>query len=102
MEDAAYRLVQEALANVAKHAGVGFAEVVVRETPASLDVTISDAGAGFEQGASDSGFGLVGMRERIALLGGALAIETAPQQGTVIRASIPAKREHSTGVASAV
>ena len=102
VEDTAYRLVQEALMNVAKHAQVGRAEVVVREQPASLDVTISDAGAGFEPGATASGFGLVGMRERIALLGGALAIEAAPQQGTVIRASIPAKRGGASEIASAV
>ena len=102
VEDAAYRLVQEALMNVAKHAQVARAEVVVRETPKSLDLVVSDSGAGFESDTDAGGYGLLGMRERIALLGGTLAIETAPEQGTVIRATIPAVRDESAGIATAV
>jgi two-component system, NarL family, sensor histidine kinase DevS len=102
VEDAAYRLVQEALANVTKHARVARAAVVVRQSPAALDLVVSDAGQGFEAAADERGYGLLGMRERIALLGGTLAIETAPGQGTVIRASIPAEAEESAGIATAV
>jgi signal transduction histidine kinase len=99
VEDAAYRLVQEALMNVSKHAHVGRAEVVVRETPSSLDLVVSDSGAGFEADADADGYGLLGMRERIALLGGTLSIETAPRQGTVIRATIPGAREQPIATA---
>jgi signal transduction histidine kinase len=99
VEDAAYRLVQEALMNVSKHAHVGRAEVVVRETPSSLDLVVSDSGAGFEADADAAGYGLLGMRERIALLGGTLSIETAPRQGTVIRATIPGAREQPIATA---
>ena len=99
VEDAAYRLVQEALMNVAKHAHVARAEVVVRETPSSLDLVVSDSGAGFEVDADARGYGLLGMRERIALLGGTLSIETAPTQGTVIRATIPGAREQPIATA---
>jgi signal transduction histidine kinase len=99
VEDAAYRLVQEALMNVAKHAHVARAEVVVRETPGSLDLVVSDSGAGFEVEADAGGYGLLGMRERIALLGGTLSIETAPTQGTVIRATIPGAREQPIATA---
>jgi two-component system, NarL family, sensor histidine kinase DevS len=99
VEDAAYRLVQETLMNVAKHARVARAEVVVRETPTSLDLVVSDSGAGFEVDADAGGYGLLGIRERIALLGGALSIETAPGQGTVIRAAIPGARDQPIATA---
>ena len=99
VEDAAYRLVQEALMNVSKHAQAARAEVVVRETPAALDLVVSDSGTGFEADADAGGYGLLGMRERIALLGGTLSIETAPRQGTVIRATIPGAREQPIATA---
>ena len=99
VEDAAYRLVQEALMNVSKHAQVARAEVVVRETRKALDLVVSDSGAGFEAHMDAGGYGLLGMRERIALLGGTLSIETAPRQGTVIRATIPGAREQPIATA---
>jgi signal transduction histidine kinase len=89
LESTIYRLVQEALTNVAKHAGAAHAEVVVRHTDDGLEVLVRDDGAGFDPHRRSSGFGLVGMRERLALVRGTLEVETAPGGGTTLRASIP-------------
>jgi len=91
IETAAYRIVQEALTNVARHAGV--AEVAVR-TWADQDVLgiqIEDRGRGFETEAALAGgtTGLAGMYERAALLGGYLAVESAPGAGTRLTAELP-------------
>ena len=90
IEAAVYRLTQEALTNVAKHSGAGSVLVEVVEGHDALDIYVHDDGGGFEPGSETSGFGLVGMHERVALVGGALAIESRPGAGTTIRARIPA------------
>ena len=70
----AYRIVQEGLTNALKHAGPAHAEVVLRYEPRALDVEVRDDGRGPSAGNGDgSGHGLVGMRERVALYGGAPA-----------------------------
>jgi signal transduction histidine kinase len=91
-ENTIYRLVQEALTNVAKHAEVGAATVEVIEAGGEIRVLIEDRGKGFESGAATDGFGLLGMRERVALGGGSLAVRGAPGEGTVITAVLPARR----------
>jgi signal transduction histidine kinase len=87
---AIYRLVQEALTNAAKHAGAERAWVEIVEEGDTVSIIVRDDGKGFDPGRADSGFGLVGMRERVALVGGRLAIDSAPGRGTAIRAQLPA------------
>jgi PAS domain S-box-containing protein len=89
-----YRLLQETLTNVARHAHARKVAVELTRDESSLELVVRDDGVGFEashsQGAA-SGLGLRGMRERVALLGGAIKIESTPGQGTVVRARIPAR-----------
>jgi signal transduction histidine kinase len=76
----AYRIVQEGLTNALKHAGPAHAEVVLRYAPRALDVEVRDDGRGPARVNGDgAGHGLIGMRERVALYGGAL--ETGPRDG---------------------
>ncbi len=74
LETAVYRLVQEALTNVVKHAQAEHAAVSVVEQDDQVLVTIEDDGVGFDQEASHSGFGLTSMRERVSLAGGEIEI----------------------------
>jgi signal transduction histidine kinase len=95
LELAAYRVAQQALANVAAHAEASEATVSVEFGERELQVAVRDNGRGFTPPdqpadlAREGHFGLMGMRERALLYGGKLTIESAPGQGTVIRASLP-------------
>ncbi len=95
METAIYRIVQESLTNIAKHAQAHTATITLREDADAVYATISDDGKGFDldelqRGQDrDRGLGLVGMHERAHLLGGTLAVESAPGQGTTIQFRIP-------------
>lgn len=87
-----YRIVQEALTNVIRHAHAQQATVTLAYTPDALEVTVLDNGAGLNGGKGDGGHGLVGMRERVALFGGEL--ETGPRgygNGFRVRALIPTR-----------
>ena len=90
VETALYRIAQEALTNVTKHARAQHVSVVVTRRPGSVNVVVEDDGRGFgtEDGEGD-GLGLVGMKERVGLLGGRLAIESAEGSGTTIVAEVP-------------
>jgi signal transduction histidine kinase len=92
IESTVYRLIQEALNNVAKHAGVGHAVVEVVEVGDEIRVLVDDAGRGFDVDATAAGFGLTGMRERVELSGGSLAVRSGPGEGTSITAVLPARR----------
>jgi signal transduction histidine kinase len=92
IENVAYRLVQEALTNVAKHAGVRRVRVEVTEDERAIRLLVSDDGRGFEPAANNQGFGLLGMRERVSLAGGSLDIDSAPGKGTTVRATLPVVR----------
>jgi len=86
-ETALYRIAQEALTNVAKHAAATNVEVILERRGNSVLLVVEDNGRGFEMDAPDSpghGFGLVGMRERAALVGAVLEIESSPGMGTAI------------------
>jgi len=83
-----YRVVQEALTNVAKHAGAATVRVVVHVEGERLVVQIADDGRGFESGPRSSGFGLTGMRERVAVAGGRLTVDSSPS-GTTVTAELP-------------
>ena len=88
LETTIYRLVQEALTNVAKHAGAEHARVSVGGTARRIAVEISDDGSGFDPAAATSGFGLAGMRERVQLSGGQLTVSPTAG-GTTVRAELP-------------
>ena len=90
IETTAYRLVQEALTNVARHAHAAHARLEVHVGGGWMEITIEDDGAGFEpQAALDQHRGLSGMRERVYLLGGSFQIETQPGIGTKIFIQLP-------------
>jgi signal transduction histidine kinase len=86
LESAAYRLVQEALTNVGKHAHARRVRVSVVERDDRLSIEVRDDGRGFNPAGVDGGFGLLGMRERVDLLGGSLTIESRPGSGSAIQA----------------
>jgi signal transduction histidine kinase len=88
LKTAVYRLVQEALTNVAKHARAARVDVAVEQSPGALRVCVADDGRGFDAAEPTAGFGLAGMRERAALMGGELEIETSAT-GTAVTATFP-------------
>jgi signal transduction histidine kinase len=92
VESTIYRFVQEALSNVAKHAKAERVVVEVTAQPHAVEVTVRDNGRGFDTSVPSSGFGLVGMRERVALVGGRLDIGSSPA-GTTLRAVLPVRDE---------
>ena len=85
----AYRLVQEALTNVIKHAGSASARVSLEWAPDGLVVEVADGGRGGTRDAVSGGHGLVGMRERVAIYGGLLETGSRPGGGFVVRAHLP-------------
>ena len=91
IETTAYRVVQEALTNVARHAGVGRAQVLCHRDPDRLVLHVVDAGVGGDLGQIDEGLsaGLSGFRERAALVGGDAEITSAPGAGTRVSVSLP-------------
>jgi signal transduction histidine kinase len=91
LEIAVYRLVQESLTNAVKHARAETVTVRLRQEKATIVVTVSDDGSGFDTRRADGGFGLIGMQERVELVGGRLAIDSTPGQGTTVRAELPAQ-----------
>jgi signal transduction histidine kinase len=96
LETAIYRLLQEALTNVAKHARASHVRVAVSESDGQLSVEVQDDGSGFDPEAASQGFGLAGMRERVNLVDGTLSIDST-QGGTLLRARLPARHRHPTG-----
>lgn len=84
-----YRLVQEALTNVVKHARASHVDLVAREGEGRIRISVCDDGEGFDPDAPGAGRGLKGMRERIELFGGELEVSSAPGEGTEISASVP-------------
>jgi signal transduction histidine kinase len=88
LKTAVYRLVQEALTNVGKHARAAHVDVAVEQGPDAVRVRVADDGHGFDAAEPTEGFGLAGMRERAALMGGRLEVETSAA-GTAVRAVFP-------------
>jgi signal transduction histidine kinase len=92
IETVAYRIVQEGLTNVVRHAGVTEASVHVEAGSDALTVRVQDRGAGFDAPsalACGSAGGLAGMKERVRLAGGRLTIDAAPGRGTLLTAQLP-------------
>ena len=87
---AVYRIVQEALTNVVKHAGARTVSIVVAAGNSSVRAVIEDDGGGFERAdVREQALGLVGMRERAQLLGGRLDVQSAPGAGTTVVVELP-------------
>jgi signal transduction histidine kinase len=92
IETALYRIVQEALTNVAKHSGASRVSVVVTRRDGLVTAVVEDDGKGFGAGGGEGeGLGLVGMKERVGLLDGRLAIESTEGAGTTVVAEVPVR-----------
>jgi len=90
VETALYRIVQESLTNVVKHARARNVTVVLTRRGTAVTAVVEDDGQGFDpEQTRDDGFGLVGMRERLSLLDGRLEIESSPAGGTTIAVEVP-------------
>ncbi|MEJ1229800.1 MAG: sensor histidine kinase [Galbitalea sp.] len=87
------RCAQEALANVRKHSAAARATVTLVLADGEVDLSIADDGAGFDPSAPSSGFGLAGLRERLALVRGTLAVTAQPGGGTRLVATLPRAAE---------
>ncbi|HEX2844781.1 MAG TPA: sensor histidine kinase, partial [Candidatus Limnocylindria bacterium] len=90
-EEALYRIGQEALHNVVKHANASHATIRINRESDRVRLSVSDDGAGFDPDAVPRGhLGLIGMRQRVDLVGGDLRVESRTGRGTKIEASVPA------------
>ncbi|HRK77573.1 MAG TPA: PAS domain S-box protein [Thiobacillus sp.] len=89
---AVFRIVQESLTNIARHAEATQVEIVVTRTDGQLCFEVSDNGKGFDPhaAASRKSFGLVGIRERVAMMEGDFELDSEPERGTRIRVCVPA------------
>jgi len=103
LETAVFRAAQEALNNVARHSGAETVLVQLQVREGRLTLDVEDDGQGFEPAsvppphASRRGLGLKGMRERVEVLGGTLALDAEPGQGTHVRLEIPLPQERRDG-----
>ncbi|MFC7640494.1 sensor histidine kinase [Streptosporangium lutulentum] len=86
-----FRVAQEALANVAKHAGATRASLTLSYTDAVVLLDVRDDGTGIHN-PNGKGFGLSSMRQRLRGVGGSLEIESTPGEGTAVSATVPALR----------
>jgi two-component system, NarL family, sensor histidine kinase DevS len=92
VETVLYRIVQEALTNIVKHANADRVSIVVTQRAGSVGAIVEDDGRGFDpEQDTDGGIGLIGMRERIALLDGSMTIESARGKGTTLVVEVPVR-----------
>jgi signal transduction histidine kinase len=90
IETALYRIVQESLTNIVKHAQAHSVSIVLGRKSDSVSVIVEDDGVGFDPDRTrEGGLGLIGMRERVSLIGGRLTIESRPGAGTAFVAEVP-------------
>ena len=90
-ETTMYRIVQEALTNIARHAGATRVSVLVTRKPGAAVLVVEDNGEGFDASSPTAGLGLAGMRERVVLVGGRFRLETSPGTGTTVAAEVPTR-----------
>jgi len=101
IETACYRVVQEAITNIARHAKAHHVKVLLQQSEQKLDLSISDDGCGFDVPAAfrrcqaGASMGLANMRERIEMLGGRFVIESCPGTGTTVRVELSVASSHS-------
>jgi signal transduction histidine kinase len=91
IESTVYRLVQESLTNIVRHANARTVHVTVTASMSTVSVEVEDDGVGFTPDTQASGFGLASMRERVLLAGGTMAIDSVAGR-TIVRARLPARR----------
>ena len=91
VETTLYRITQEALTNVVKHAQAKRVSIVLTRRNGSVAAVIEDDGRGFSADSEGNGLGLLGMRERITLVGGRLDVESSPGSGTTLSIEVPAR-----------
>lgn len=96
LETTVYRLIQEALGNVVKHAGATHVQIALRARAGELTIEVVDDGSGFDTDARPGGFGLIGMRERAHLAGGTLTLDSSGR-GTALVARLPLEGERAAG-----
>ncbi len=92
VEEIVYRVAQESLQNVAKHSGAGRVMLSLRTSDRNIRLSVADNGAGFGTDVAQSkpaSFGLSGMRERAALIGGTLDVRSAPGKGVTVLLELP-------------
>lgn len=98
-ETALFRIAQESLTNVARHAHAHHVTISLRQGQEHICLQVSDDGHGFDSSRQHPGLGIFGMHERAALLGGTVTIQSQPGQGTTVRAELPLstskKEEHA-------
>lgn len=102
IETALYRVLQEALTNITKHANATAVWIQIRREGSSMACSVRDDGKGFDTQAlyiraNNSGLGLLGMRERLNSIGGTLFIESSPGNGTRLTIRVPLEKEQSSG-----
>jgi len=95
-----YRVAQEALTNVARHAHARRATIFIQQIPGAVQLEVHDDGRSFPvdrllASSTNKRLGLIGMRERVEMVGGNFAIESAPGMGTTVRAEVPCRGDHS-------
>jgi signal transduction histidine kinase len=91
IETAVYRVVQEALGNAARHAGATRVDIEVQMRDGEITLAVRDDGTGFDTTEPSAGFGLTGMRERVAIASGRIEVSSSTE-GTTVRATLPARR----------
>jgi signal transduction histidine kinase len=98
VETALYRIVQESLTNIVKHAHARTISIALTRKPGTVAVVVEDDGQGFDPaGVREGGFGLEGMRERVGLLDGRLQVESSEGAGTTLVAEVPASQAPERG-----
>jgi signal transduction histidine kinase len=102
IERTLYRLIQESLTNVVKHAEAGQVSVELVEEAGWLKVTVADDGTGFDPAQISAGFGLVGMQDRVGLVGGRVSVESVPGSGAIVHAEVPARYRDGDELESSV
>lgn len=95
-ETSIYRIIQEALTNIAKHAAAETASINLQAIASTIDLNIRDDGRGFHYQPDSPGFGLKSIRERTQAIGGTLEIDSKPGCGCEIRASFPNPNRHNS------
>jgi signal transduction histidine kinase len=99
LETAIYRIAQEAMTNALKHSGAESLTLELTERDGYVTVRIEDGGDGFDPEERGDGYGLLGMRERVELLGGVLGVASTPSSGTTVTARLPVRRRPAADAA---
>jgi signal transduction histidine kinase len=100
LETTIYRLVQESLTNIVKHAHATEVRVSLTATDGEVRIEVQDNGVGYDPGERTDGFGLAGMRERVYLAGGSIQLESG-ESGTLVRARLPQRTENAASAPEA-